>query len=141
LIQCSNQDSTKNDSDKLDKDRAYLEVPGTVRRVNAQKLNVREFSALIGESTQAVYDLINEGVIPAYRPSPRRTYLLADEALAAYHVRVVPRPKRTAAPPVKAVLAEPVAQEQRRTSGKQPQQNLRARALAHSAYAHLKRAS
>lgn len=71
-------------------------------------LTAKQAAGLVGVSKYVIYRMINEGVLPAYRPSPRRTRLLRSEVLAAFAVPVVPRPK--------LAVAQPVADEGRTAS-------------------------
>jgi excisionase family DNA binding protein len=65
-----------------------------------EMLTAKQAAGLAGVSKYVIYRMINEGVLPAYRPTPRRTRLLRSEVLAAFAVPVVPRPKLPVAQPV-----------------------------------------
>lgn len=81
------------------------------KRADDELLTVKQGAALLQVSTDAMYRMINEGVLPARRLSPRRTRLLRSEVEAALRPVVVkrnPLPRQLAAPVTGAAAAPTV---------------------------------
>ncbi|BAL91942.1 hypothetical protein AMIS_67220 [Actinoplanes missouriensis 431] len=119
---------------------ARIAGAGTVADVNEERISVKQAAGLLGVSKYVVYRMIDEGILPAYRPSPRRTWLRREEVLSAIEVPVKPKPKFPVVPPeVEGLPASGRPEVLARRTAKEPPANLSGLKGNAAAYAHLLR--
>lgn len=138
----TNRNAPSMNPQPLPKAVARIAKVGTVQSMIEEKLSVKQAADLACVSKYVIYRMINEGILPAYQPSPRRIWLKESEVREAFAVPVKPRARLPRVPP--AVADTPPAAEARpapsvRRAAK-PSVDLSALKASTSAYAHLRRA-